>query len=129
MEAAQIDQPSVHLGAFLYLKQKALVNPEDERKYNEKTSLSVKRIGIVALFTGFWAHLIDYGSFLKKGSSRGTRLLTYAVIAGVPSLIEGMRGTNEIRIFAEELDAKYSPKFFDYQAELLEKKKKAAGQE
>ena len=129
MEAANLPEQQVHPGAFLYLKQKAMINPDDERKYNAKTNISMKRVGIVLLFTGFWAHLIDYGSFIKKGSSRGTRLATYGLIAGLPTLIESLAGTNEIRALTDQFDIKYSPKFFDFQADLLEKKKKAAGQE
>ena len=109
-------------GAFMTLRQNRMTDPTDEDRYDKLTWTIGKSQGAVLLYTLFWAHLMDYGSFLKAKPPKGTRIALYVATAGIPSAIHALYASSWVTELSNSLDIKYSQKFEEFQLLLRTKK-------
>lgn len=128
MQVPDESKLSLYKGSFMTMRRYQLVEPEDDLKYDDKTWSIAKSQGLIMIYSLFWAHLIDYGSFFKPNLAKGPRTAMYLTVVGIPSAIHAVYCSSRIAKYLDQMDYKYGPKYEEYQQELANKKAKAAGE-
>ncbi len=105
-------------GAFYTLRSAQLIDPLDEARYNNKQRTILKSQGLVFVFTLFWSHLIDKGSFLKPTQSR---IAFYAACVGIPSAIHAVYASSAMSGILADLDEKYASAYEKYYVSKIKK--------
>ena len=117
-----INRPQVKFfkGAFITLKSVNMVDPLDIAKYSTRQNSILKIQGLVLFYTAFWAHLVDYGNFLKPNQ---TKIPFYLACVGLPTLVHAIYASTYMSEFLEKMDQRYAVQYDKYYLQTLTEKK------